>query len=444
MMERDYAMSLLDGALKHSTADQTEVILIAGEHGLTRLANNGIHQNVAVTNTTAHVRAVLGKRSGVATSNRLEGEGLRQLVERAIAIARVSEPNPDFTALPGEEPITPTSTPPVDPVALTPERRAREAGRVVETASGNHITASGHVSTEQNMLAVGNSHGVRAYHRDVQSSVMAIMTRDSASGYAIWDGRSLEEAPVAAIAGAASSKCLGSREPIAVEPGHYTVILEPPAVAELLSMLALIGLGATALQEDRSFMSGKIGEQLVAESVNLRDDAYHAGMLGAPFDYEGVPKRVVPFFERGVARGVVYDSYTAAKDGTHSTGHALPAPNAYGPLPLNLVLDTGGHTREELIRDVRYGILVTRFHYVNIVHPKETILTGMTRDGTFLIEHGALTRPVKNLRFTQSIIEALRHVVGLENKQALINQEGIMCLAPTLCINRFHFTSATA
>jgi len=442
-MDYGFALSLLEEALHYSTADQTEVILQSGEHGLTRLANNSIHQNVAVANTSIHVRAVLGKRIGVATSNRWEGDSLRQLVNRAVEIARVSEPNSDFHSLPAPEPINPTSIPDVPPECFTPERRAQAAAQIVNSAQGNHLIASGHVSTARESLAVANSLGVRAYHADAQGSVMAIMSSDSASGFAVWDGRSLDDAPVEQLAGIAGGKCLHPAETIALDPGAYTVILEPPAVAEMLAMLGIIGLGATAYQEDRSFMSGKIGAQLVSAQVTLSDDAYHPSMLGAPFDYEGLPKQVVPFFEHGVAKGIVYDSYTAKKEGKRSTGHALPAPNPYGPLPMNLVLKAGALSRDELLAGVSRGILVTRFHYVNIVHPKETILTGMTRDGTFLIEDGAITHPVKNLRFTQSVLEALRQVTGIESRQSLINQESIYCLVPALRIEGFHFTSAT-
>ena len=464
MLSRDEMLNLLELALRHSPAEQTEVVLTATTHGLTRLANNGIHQNVAMTDATARVRAVVGQRVGVATGNTLDGAGLRELAERATAIARVSEPNPDFIALP---PPTPPDAPP-NPVrqgpdtvergmhltagtpsdetfatAFSPERRAAMAATLVETATGNGVTASGHVSTGHTALAVGNSLGTQTFHQWTECGVMAIMTREDASGYAVWDGAHPDGAPVGAVAAAAAAKCLAGAHPIAVEPGPYTVILEPPAVAEMLAMLAFIGLGAAALLEGRSFMSGKVGQTVAGDNITLRDDTYHAGMIPLPFDYEGVPRQVVPLIEQGVARGVVYDSLTAHQTGAgqHTTGHALPAPNPEGPFPLHLVLSPGRHSREQMIAGVERGILITRFHYVNIVHPMETILTGMTRDGTFLIEGGAVTRPLKNLRFTQSIMAALSHVTALEHTQTLINQEGLYCLAPALRVEGFTFTS---
>lgn len=441
MQDRAAALNLIEIALQHSQADQTEVVLTTGEHGLTRLANGGIHQHTALADDSARVRAIIGKRIGVATSNRLGAEDLRTLVERAVAIARISAPDPDFVSLPTPESLTPIPQAPVVPEAFTPERRAREAQVIAETAHGNGLTASGHVATHRTTLAVGNSLGIRAFHEGHEASVMAILSRGNASGFAQWAGGSLDAAPTGEVAGRASSKCLAGEDPVSMPPGRYTVILEPPAVAELLAMLGYIGLGALAYQEDRSFVSGKLGTRVVGENITLHDDTYYHGMVPSPFDYEGVPKRVVPLLTHGVAERVVYDAYTARKGGTHSTGHALPAPNAQGPLPWNLVLHPGTYSREELIHGVTRGILVTRFHYVNIVHPKETILTGMTRDGTFLIEHGSLTRGVMNLRFTQSIREALERVSGIERLLTLVNQEGIYCLVPSLRIEDFTFSS---
>ena len=432
MLNHDEAMRLLEMALRHSTAEQTEVTLSAHDAGLTRLANGGIHQNVAVVDCSARVRAVLGQRSGVAAANDLSEDGLRALVARAIDIARVSEPNPEFDSLPAPQPNVPLPEAEIAADAFTPEQRADAAAIIVDAGRKDGLTAAGHVSTARVAFAVGNSLGVRAFYRHTSGSALAIMTDGDASGYACWDGVSLDDAPVAEVAARAARVCASARDPQPLDAGSYTVILEPAAVAEMLVLLAIMGLGATAFQEERSFMSSKLGQQLVGENITLRDDAFAPGMIPMPFDFEGVPKQAVVFFERGVAKGVVYDSLTARKGNTANTGHALPAPNTYGPLPLHLTLDPGGQTRAEMIRGVARGVLVTRFHYVNIVHPLETIITGMTRDGTFLIENGAIARPVKNLRFTQSVLEALRNVSAIEREQQLVATDGLYCLVPAL------------
>ncbi len=439
MLTEDEARNWVEIALR-GAPEETEVVLTSSRHGLTRLANGGIHQNVETVDTTARVRVALGKQVGVATSNRLDTAGLRALVARAAAIARVSAPNPDFPGLPSAPAATSTATPVYTADDVSPECRAETAAAIVRTAQGNGTLANGHVSTTEATLAVGNSHGVRTYHASTEASVMAIMTKDTASGYAKWDGVRLSDAPVDVLAGRACGRCLAGAVPETAAPGKYTVILEPAAVAEFLSMLAFIGLGATAFQEGRSFMSGNVGKAVAGANITLTDDTYHAGMIPLPFDFEGVPRRAVPLIDGGVARGVVYDSNTAHKEGRESTGHALPAPNPIGPLPLHLTLHPGADSYDALLAGVDNGILVTRFHYVNVVHPKETTLTGMTRDGTFRIEHGAITRPLKNLRFTQSILEAFKYA-ALENRLTLVNQEGQYCLVPALRVEGFTFTS---
>jgi predicted Zn-dependent protease len=441
MLTEDEARNWVEIALR-GAPEETEVVLTSTRHGLTRLANGGIHQNVETLDTTARVRVALGKRVGVATSNRIDADSLRTLVARAEAIARVSAPNSAFPGLPTAPPPVSTPVPAYAPDDVTPERRAETAAEIVRTGKGNGAAANGHVSTSETALAVGNSRGIRAYHASVDAGVMAIMTKNDASGYAKWDGVRLSDAPVDALAGRACTRCLAAAGANCdtAEPGSYTVILEPAAVAEFLSMLAFIGLGATAFQEGRSFMSGNVGTVVAGANITLTDDTYHAGMIPHPFDYEGVPRQAVPLIEGGTARGVVYDSYTAHGEGRASTGHALPAPNPYGPLPLHLVLHPGAESYASLLAGVDHGILVTRFHYVNVVHPKETILTGMTRDGTFRIEHGAVSRPLKNLRFTQSVLETLKHAM-LENTLTLVNQEGLYCLVPAMRVEGFNFTS---
>jgi predicted Zn-dependent protease len=211
-------------------------------------------------------------------------------------------------------------------------------------------------------------------------------------------------------------------------------------------MMAYTGFSAVALQEGRSFMVGRMGQQIVDPRVSIWDDGASPGGLPWPFDFEGVPKQRVDLIESGVARGVVYDSYRAGKEeGKASTGHALPAPNAYGPLPLNTFFAPGDASVEEMIANTERGLYVTRFHYTRPVEPAQVIVTGMTRDGTFLIKDGELAYPVKNLRFTQSYLEALNRVemIGSEPR-LLIGLAGIARdRVPALKLGSFAFTGAT-
>ncbi len=205
----------------------------------------------------------------------------------------------------------------------------------------------------------------------------------------------------------------------------------------MIGGLAYMGFGAMAFQEGRSFMCGRVGEQIVGANITIWDDATDPRQMAFPFDWEGVPKRKVMLIENGVARGVAYDSHTAHKEGRQSTGHAFPAPNPYGPMPTHLFLAAGEAALDDMIASTGRGILVTRFHYTNVVHEKQTIFTGMTRDGTFLIEGGRVARPVKNLRFTQSIVDALNNV-------EMVGREGVLveyAFVPALKVSRFSFTS---
>jgi predicted Zn-dependent protease len=229
----------------------------------------------------------------------------------------------------------------------------------------------------------------------------------------------------------------------ALEPGEYEVILEEYAVAGLLEYLSYIGFSGLAHEEGRSFMD--LGKQLMSESVGIWDDGHDPSGLPIPIDFEGVVRQRVDLIERGVAKAVVHDAATGSRAGTGSTGHALPAPNLIGPMASSLFMAPGSTPRDELIGGVERGVWVTRFHYINPVHPKKAILTGMTKDGTFLIEDGRLTRPILNLRFTQAIPEAFSDVRAASRETKLVPGEFFgAARAPALHLGAFNFTGATA
>jgi predicted Zn-dependent protease len=269
---------------------------------------------------------------------------------------------------------------------------------------------------------------------------------DTSAGYAAALALEFDALDFEGLGREAVEKALRSREPRALEPGRYTVILEPYAVQDFVQMMGYTGFSALALQEGRSFMTGKLGEQIVDGGVRIWDDGLDPAGIPWPFDFEGVPKERVDLIVDGVARGVVYDTYRAAQEaGKASTGHALLAPNRLGPFPLNVFFGTGDATLEEMIASTERGIYVTRFHYTRPVEPKEVVITGMTRDGTFLIENGEIAYPVKNLRFTQSYVEALNHVEGIGRDARLL--PGMVGIAresvPALKLGAFNFTGAT-
>jgi PmbA protein len=437
---------LTDGILARSTADQTEVVILAGDSYLTRFANSTIHQNVAETDTEVRIRVVLGKRVGVVTTNNLDDEALTQTLENALAIARLQPENPDFKSLPGPQPIVEMAAFSEATANCSPEQRAKGAGAICLMAREMGVVASGALTTAALEIAVANSLGVSAYHSTTYADINTVVMSDTSAGYASALALDVNDLDFEATGREAVEKCLHSRNPRALEPGKYTVILEPYAVQDFVQMMSFTGFGAVAMQEGRSFMAGKIGQQIVDPRISIWDDGLSPDTIPWPFDFEGVPKQRVDLIEEGVARGVVYDSYRADKEeGKESTGHALPAPNPMGPLPLNSFMAPGDATLEEMIANTERGLYVTRFHYTRPVEPTKVIITGMTRDGTFLIEKGEIAYPVKNLRFTQSYLEALNRVDAIGNEpRMLIGLGGVVRTSvPALKLNEFTFTGAT-
>ena len=435
---------IAERVLALSTADQTEVVILGEENRLTRFANSYIHQNVAEKNAQIRVRTVMGKKIGVATTNDLSDEALTQAVESAIGAAKLQRENPDFRSLPSPQPISKVKGFAETTAGCTPEKRAQAASIICRRATEEGLNASGAFTTAVQEIAVANSLGVFAYYPTALADLEIVIMADSGSGYAHATSVDVTQIDAQALGQEAIEKALRSRDPIEIEPGDYTVILEEHAVEEMLFYLTYLGCGALAVQEQRSFMTDRFGEKIVGRNISLWDDGLDPQGLPMPFDYEGVPKRKVAFIREGLATSVVYDTYTAGREEKESTGHALPAPNPYGPFSMNRFLAPGQATKEEMLASTERGIWVTRFHYMNPVHPFKTIITGMTRDGTFLIERGEITRPIKNLRFTQSILEALSSVemIGKERKLLLSSSLGCGCV-PALKIDNFTFTGVT-
>ncbi len=436
---------LADVALAASGADQTEVVVIGQETALTRFANSAIHQNVAECNAQLTVRVVQERRIGVASTNDLSPQAIRDAVARAETFARFQPELPDWTSLPEPQPVPPVDAFDEATAATSPERRAAVVGVVCRRARERNLNAAGAFQTAAWEMAVANSLGVWAYGQRTVADYVSVVMSDSGSGYAAWAGIHVDDIDPEALAEEAIAKALRSRDPQDIAPGEYTVLLEPYAVADMLQYLAYVGFGARALLEKRSFMTDRFGQRVVDERVSIWDDGRDLTGLPMAFDFEGVPKQRVELIKNGVANAVVWDTRTAAQagGGQRSTGHALPPLNPVGPMPLNQFMAPGDATIEELLAQVERGLWVTRLHYVRAVHPKETIITGMTRDGTFRIENGELVAPVKNLRFTQSIVEALNHLRAVGRDTKLLSGWLGAVRAPALLVEGFHFTGVT-
>jgi predicted Zn-dependent protease len=424
-------------------ASEAEALVSEERAQLTRFANSEIHQNVAETNGSVNLRVAIGKRVGVAASNRLDDEGIRRLAETATAIARNSAELEDWGGLPEPTAITELPAGWSDgTAAATPEQRAEGARAVIAAADAAGVRAYGSFSTTAEHVAVANSRGIGAQQRRTAAQLLTVaMGPDGGNGYGEQAAVHATAIDAEAVGRVSAEKARASANPVSIDPGDWTVVLEEPAVVDILSMLAYMGFSALAVQEERSF--AEPGKVIGSELVTIVDDATDPGALPMAFDYEGVAKQRVVLVERGVCRDVVHDAQTAARAGVRSTGHGLPAPNSYGPFPLNLVMSAGATDRASLVGEVDRGLLVTRFHYTNPVHPKLAIVTGMTRDGTFLIEDGRIVGPVRNLRFTQSYLAALAGVVAVGRERRTLKGDFGGVLVPAVRIDGWTFTGAT-
>jgi len=431
---------VLDQALAASKADETEALVFSSESALTRYTHNYIHENMVEKNWQLSVRAVIGKRIGVAATNRLDAQGIADVVERATDIARLSPQDDDFPGLPDDN--TPTDDIPETcdeaTATLGPQARADAVAQITQVMCRNALYAAGYVSSRADTIAIANSKGVRRRFRGSDSAINIKAIGETSSGYAEGYARRFADLSPKDLAERAARKAVEGAAPRQLEPGKYTVILEPPAFREFLGYLSWMAFGAQPFEQGSSFMSGRLGEKVMGANVTIRDDFTQREHLGLPFDFEGAPRWPVTLVENGIAKDVVYDSYYAAKLHHVNTGHALPAPNPDGPMPLNVVVDPGVSTIDEMIAGVERGVLMTRTWYIRLVDQKQTIITGMTRDGLFLIEHGAVKHGLKNMRFNESIVDALGRC---QLASELVRSESHVL--PAARIDGFHFTSGT-
>lgn len=438
---------LADLAFGFSKADQTEVIIQTLDSSLSRFANNYIHQNVFESNGELRVRVVLGKRTGISESNDLSPDGIRRTVETARAIAQLQPENPDNQSL-----AAPIASQPVNAFVqatadCSPEMRARVIESMCKQAAAGQLTTAGAFRADSFELGIANSLGTSAYHSGTIADLHVVVMTDTGvgSGYASEASPDVRELDGNRLVQTAMDKARRSRESIGLTPGEYTVVLEPYAVANLMQYLGMNTFTAQALQEGRSYVKDRFGDLVFSPQLSLYDDGLSPKTFALPFDHEGVPRQRVDLVEQGVARDVVYDTFTARKAERASTGHSLPAPNTFGPLPRHLFVTPGPASTEELIRSVTTGVLITRFWYTRVVHPLKVTMTGLSRDGTFLIEHGEVTQPIKNLRFTTSYIDALKNIrlIGRDTKLIRDEWNHMNFCAPAMVVDGFNFTGVT-
>ena len=381
-----------------------------------------MHQPTLISDETLTLRVVRDGKVGCASTNRTDDEGVQEAARRAGEAADSARPDPDYAGL-----QPPSEVPEVEgfdeaTAALTPEEQAAAAGAAIEAAPGYGLY--GYFTSGVTEIAVSSSTGHAVAQTMTDASVLAIAASDQESGYAEATSWRAGELDPAAVAQEAAEKAARTKDAVEIEAGTHAAVLEPYAFSELLWYFGFSSLGALSLLEERSYLSGRLGQQLFHESFTLADDGLDPRGLPKAFDFEGTPKQRVVLVEDGVAKDVVWDRRTAKRAGGRvSTGHALAPPaQGFGPIPFNLSVEGGNASRDELVERVENGIYVTRLHYLGVVDPREGIITGMTRDGTFRIEGGKVTKPVVNLRFTTSFPKLVEALLGLGNDVELVNR----------------------
>ncbi|MBM3307361.1 MAG: TldD/PmbA family protein [Candidatus Eisenbacteria bacterium] len=448
MTDNKALAALLEKALAASPGTETELTALRDSTSLTRFANSVIHQNVHGEDLTVTARVAVGKRIGVVSTNRTDEGSVAALVRRAAEIAKESPEMHDFPGFPKAAAARPVAAVSKATADASPELRAQGVAKAAKIASAAGLKVSGAYRTSDRSLVVVNTAGTRQHHDGTEAflSVFAIAD-DGVSGSASAFAAGVEGIDPEKLARTAVEKCRAAAAPADLDPGHFDVVLEPRAIAEVLEWLTFTSFGAKQVQEGQSFMAGRLGEKVMGDAVTIYDDGYEAAGIPIPFDWEGVQKRRVAIIERGVAKGPVYDTLTAVQDRAESTGHAAPAQYRSGPMPSNLFVAAGDKSLDDLVGSLTRGLLVTRFHYVNgLLDTRKALFTGMTRDGTYLVENGRVTKAVKNLRFTESMLRAFSNVDGMTRERETEggNWGGLGSVTtPSMLVRDFTFTGST-
>lgn len=427
---------------KFSDADETEVEIGATTDALTRFANNTIHQNVAEQVLAVSVRTVLDGRTARATTNKTDDESLRRVIETAKSLARSQPRNPDLLPMPGPQKYTKVLRYFEDTAHATPADRARVVVRATAMAEKNRQTAAGIFSTAVTQSAIANTRGLFASFRQTRAEFSITILESDSSGWAKSNSPDLAQIDPVAMAGSASEKSAASRLPAEAPPGRWTVILEPSAVLDLVGFL-FYDFSGTAMADQRSCFTKRMGQRVLGENITLHDDAYHPLQSGAPYDGEGLPRQKVLLVDRGVPRNLVYSRSTAQKMKAKPTGHGFPLPNEMGEAPVNLVFSGGNSSVGEMVRSTERGILVTRLWYIREVDPYQKVLTGMTRDGTFLVQDGGISGGLRNFRFNQSLLEMLSSVEMMGVPVRAAGEESFDLVVPAMKVANFHFSEVT-
>ncbi len=425
-------------------ADSTEVVIESGRTSSMRFAGSSFHQGGVKTDCAVYIRAILGRKIGVASTNSLERSALVHCLDRALRIAEHVSEEEFPLLLPGPSAYADIGSYFDSTASMDDGQKVSVISEGFRRGEASGVLHSGILFTAVGEIAVFNTNGVEAYHPYTSAFLSSISTREGSSGFCSALSKDISSIDILEVMEESADSCLKGMAPRDIAPGVYRVLLEPPAVCELIHWLAYTGFGAKNYHEGSSFMSGRLGERITGENVTIYDDGTDPRGMAVPFDLEGVGKKMTMLIERGVARGVVYDTFTSAFDRRGSTGHAPFPEDPEGPLPDHLFMERGSCPRSEMVERLGAGIVVKSFHYVNgLLNPRQTLMTGMTRHGTFYVDNGKVPYPVRPLRFTENIMEAFGRIEEISREVRVFPNHDLplsSITVPYLLIDGFRFT----
>lgn len=431
ILTKEEAKKIIDKVLSYAKADETEVTLSGGRTGNIRYARNSVSTSGETNEIGLSITSVFGKKSGSSTINELDDESLRKAVARAEEIAQLAPENPEYMPMLGPQDYLESKTFVSSTDQITPEKRAQIAADSIGPSREKNLTAAGYLEDFSGFVAQGNSKGLFGYNKSTSVDFsITVRTEDgTGSGYAIRDFNDVNLLNSKDVTTIAMQKAQASQNAQAIEPGKYTVILEPTAAGDLMGLLTR-SLDARSADEGRSFLSKKGGgtrlnEKLFDERVHLYSDPLNAQIPGSPWDNEGYPRKPMTWVENGMVKNMFYSRYWAEKQGVEPIGR-----------PSGMIMAGGDQSIADMVKSTERGILVTRFWYIRAVDPQTLLYTGLTRDGTFYIENGQIKFPVKNFRFNESPIIMLNNIEALGQQQRVGGD-----LIPAMKIRDFTFTS---
>jgi predicted Zn-dependent protease len=437
ILSKEEAKKILEKVISFSKADGCSVSLNGNDRGNIRYARNSVSTSGEDSNIVLAVQSYYGKKSGSATINEFDDASLEKVVRRAEELAKLAPENPEFMEpLPQQSYGSESKTFSEATAKITPDFRAQAAADSINPAAAKDITAAGYLEDSRGFSCIMNSKGLFAYNKSTSVDFTVTMRSNdgTGSGWAAADLNDVSKLNAADISKVAIDKALMSRNAKAIEPGKYTVILEPAAGADLIRLM--LNMNARQADEGRSFLSKKgggtkLGEKLVDERVNIYTDPWSEEVPASPWTGDGLARKKMDLIRNGTVANLIYDRYWASQKNVEPV-----------PFPGNAIMDGGSATLEDMIKDTKKGVLVTRFWYIRPVDPQTLLYTGLTRDGTFYIENGKIKHPIKNFRFNESPIIMLNNLETLgQQKRAVTSEGGTNVYIPYMKIRDFTFSS---